>query len=87
MENITYLELQNLIKKIPKTKLSIAYNLLKELTVKETSLKSPQIDYMSYSKNERCQLLEQQAEQMKAHYEQNISNRDEWQVGDFIDKY
>jgi hypothetical protein len=88
MENISYLKVQELVKKIPTTKLTIAYNLLRELVDdKETSAQSPHMEYMRHSNEERRQILRQQAEQMKIHYEQNISNRNEWQAGDFIDNY
>ena len=46
-----------------------------------------QVDFMQLSLEERRQILAQQAEQMKSHYEQTRDERTEWQVGDFIDVY
>ena len=42
---------------------------------------------MRLSVAERRQVLAEQAEQMKAHYEETADERIEWQTGDFIDKY
>jgi hypothetical protein len=70
METITYIQVQRLIKKLPETKLSLAYRLLLELVGKEVDMLSPQADFMRLSLDERHRILAQQAEQMKIHYEQ-----------------
>jgi len=87
METITYTQVQQLIKKLPETKLPLAYRLLLELADKEVDTLSPQADFMRLSLDERRRILAQQAEQMKAHYEQTAGERIEWQTGDFIDEY
>lgn len=87
METITYLQVQQLVKKLPETKLPIAYHLLVELADIETDSSSPQADFMSLALEERRRILAQQAEQMKTHYEHTAGGRTEWQTGDFIDEY
>ena len=57
METITHTQLQRLIKKLPETKLPLAYRLLLELTDKEVDTLSPQADFMRLSLNERRQIL------------------------------
>ena len=42
---------------------------------------------MRLSVDEHRQVLAQQAEQMKTHYEETAKERTEWQTGDFIDEY
>ena len=44
---------------------------------------SPQVKFLRLSADERCQLLSQQAEQMKTHYEETVDERTKWQVEDF----
>lgn len=87
METITYTQVQRLIKKLPETKLPLAYRLLLELADKEVDTLSPQADFMRLSLDERRRILAQQAEQMKTHYEQTAGEQSEWQSGDFIDAY
>jgi hypothetical protein len=87
METITYAQVQQLARKLPETKLPSAYRLLIELADKETVTSSPQADFMRLFLDERHQILAQQAEQMKAHYEQSADERTELQTGDFIDEY
>ena len=86
METITYTQVQQLVEKLPETKLALAYDLLLELVEKEIVPQSPQAEFMNLSVEERRVLLSQQAEQMKAHYEQTADERTEWQAGDFIDE-
>ena len=83
MKTVTYAEVQQLVTKLPESKLTSAYRLLYALT---TETQSPQVDFMRLSVDERRQLLSQQAEQMKTHYEQTTDERAEWQAGDFIDE-
>ena len=86
MEAITYTQVQQLIEKLPETKLPLVYHFLLELADKDVEPQSPQADFMRLSPEERHRLLSQQAEQMKAHYEQTADERTEWQAGDFIDE-
>ena len=84
METITYTQVQQLVEKLPETKLSLAYHLLLELVMKEVEPQSPQAAFMKLSVEEQQTLLSQQAEQMKAHYEQTANERTEWQTGNFF---
>lgn len=84
MKTITYAEVQELVTKIPETELPLAYCLLAELVGES---QSPQAAFMRLSVDERRQVLAQQAEQMKTHYEETADERTEWQSGDFIDEY
>ena len=86
METITYTQVQQLVEKLPETKLPLAYHFLLELADKDVDPQSPQADFMRLSPEERHRLLSEQAEQMKAHYEQTADERTEWQAGDFIDE-
>ena len=61
----------------------IAYHLLHVLAAAEGE--SPQAKFMRLSVAERRQLLSQQAEQMKDHYEQTEAERAEWQAGYICD--
>ena len=69
--------------KLPESKLPSVYRLLAALTTSEAQ--SPQAEFMRLSVDERRQLLSQQAEQMKSHYEQTADERTEWQVRYFIE--
>ncbi len=84
MQTITHTELQALVAKLPESKLPLAYRLLHALTTAEGE--APQAKFMRLSVEERRQLLSQQAEQMKDHYEQTADERAKWQAGDFIDE-
>ena len=86
MEAITYTQVQQLVEKLPETKLPLAYRFLLELVDKGVEPQSPQADFMRLSPEERHLLLSEQAEQMKAHYEQTAEERTERQAGDFIDE-
>ena len=70
METITYTDVQQLIEKLPETKLPLAYRLLVDLENSDIDEHSPQAVFMRLPLAERRRLLAQQAEQMKAHYEQ-----------------
>ncbi len=87
METIIYSQVHQLVNRIPKTKLSHAYRLLLELTDKDDEALSPQSDFIRLTPSEKRRILAQQAEQMKAHYERNADERDEWQSGDFVNEY
>ena len=86
MEAITYTQVQQLVEKLPETKLPLVYHFLLELVDKDVEPQAPQADFMRLSPEERHRLLSEQAEQMKAHYEQTADERTEWQAGDFIDE-
>ena len=43
------------------------------------------MEHEARSPDERRQILAQQAEQMKGHYEQTADELAEWQAGDFTD--
>ncbi len=73
MGTITYSQVQQLIQQLPETKLPIAYRLLLELANTEDDKLSPQHNFMRLSLDERRQIMTQQAEQMKAHYEQTAN--------------
>ena len=85
METITYTQIQQLVEQLPETKLPLVYHFLLELAERDVEPQSPQADFMRLSPEERHLLLSEQAEQMKAHYEQTADERTEWQAGDFID--
>ena len=70
MKTVTYTQVEQLVKKLPKSKLPIAYHLLVDLINREVDEQSPQAAFMRLSLEERHQLLSEQAEQMKGHYEQ-----------------
>ena len=84
MRTITHTEVQALVAKLPESKLPLAYRLLHSLTT--TEAESPQAKFLRLSADESRQLLSEQAQQMKTHYEQTADERTEWQAGDFIDK-
>lgn len=84
MKTVTYDQVQQLVAKLPESKLPSAYRLLSALTAAEAQ--SPQVEFMYLSVDERRQLLSQQAEQMKTYYEQTADERAEWQAGDFVDE-
>jgi hypothetical protein len=87
MSAITYSQIQELVMRLPATKLPLVYNLLVDLAKKEEDELSPQLNFMLLPLNERRQIMTQQAKQMIAHYEQAESERQAWQAGDFIDEY
>jgi hypothetical protein len=86
METITHSQLQDLVFRLPATKLPLAYSFLVDLASNDTDTRSPQLDFMQLSLSERRRILEQQARQMVAHYEQSTADREIWQGGDFTDE-
>lgn len=86
METITYSQVQDLVFRLPATKLPLAYSFLVDLTNNDTDAQSPQLDFMRLPLSERRRILEQQARQMVAHYEQSAAEREIWQGGDFTDE-
>jgi hypothetical protein len=87
METVSYSQVQDLISRLPITKLPLVYNWLLDLTAKETEQPSPQIDFMRLPLSERRQIMTQQATLMAAHYKQMIGEREIWQGGDCVDEY
>jgi len=87
METITHSQVQDLIMRLPITKLPLVYHLLIDFTTDETGWSSPQLDFMRLPLSERRRIMSQQAAQMVTHYEQAAAGRQTWQGGDFIDEY
>jgi len=88
MNAITYSQIQDLVMQLPAAKLPLAYNLLVNLSKKEDKNEPlPQSDFMRLPLNERRRIMAQQAQEMIFHYEQEVGERQEWQGGDFVDKY
>ena len=85
MNTITYAQVQELVTQIPVVKLPIAYQLLTELASHRVDKSSPQLEFILLSLDSQRHLLEQQAAELAAHYEQTAEERNEWQSGDFID--
>lgn len=86
METITYSEVQELVLRLPETKLQLAYRLLTDLAEDEEVL-SPQHDFLELSLVEQRRILAEQAQKMAAHYEQTTIEREAWQAGDFEDEH
>lgn len=86
MQTITYSQVQELVARLPVTKLSTAYDLLLELVSGDPKTTSSQLDFILLPLNERHRLLTQQAEQMMiGHYEQTETERQDWQGGDVVE--
>jgi hypothetical protein len=78
MQTITYTQLQDLVAKLPKDKLPMAYRLLEELTTPEPEVLSPQAAFMRLPIEERRRILREQAQQLAAYYAQTDKERLEW---------
>ena len=87
MEAITHAQVQEVVQRLPVTKLTFAYSLLIDLADRETASPSAQTEFLRLPLSERRRLLTLQAQQMKAHYEQTARERQAWQGGDFVDEY
>ena len=87
MTAITHSQVQELVRKLPKTKLTLAYQFLLELANSEDGELSPQLKFMRRPLAERRRIMAEQAEQMRLHYEQTADERTDWQSGDFVDEY
>ena len=59
--------------------------MLSVLAESKDETRSPQLDFIRLPLNERQRLLAEQADQLKAHYEQTRDERADWQGGDFIE--
>lgn len=86
MRTITHTQVQELVKQLPAARLKRVYNMIIELTEKESGKESLQVDFMKLSLSERRKNMRQQAKQMTAHYNNTTAERGEWQSGDFIDE-
>jgi len=84
METITPSQVQDLVTRLPITKLPLAYNFLVDLTTNEAESLSSPLDFMRLPLNERRRIMEQQARQMVSHYEQTAAEREIWQDGRYI---
>jgi len=87
METITYSQVQKLVKRLPASKLPIAYQILSDLNSRPTKTTYPQLDFLCLPLAERRRIMAQQADKMLAHYKQSADERQSWQEGDFIDEY
>ncbi len=87
MEVITHAQVQEVVRRLPATKLPFVYNLLIDLADREMDSPSPQVDFMRLPLSERRRILALQAGQIQAHYEQTALERQTWQAGDFVDEY
>jgi len=87
MDVITYSQLHELVMKLPAGKLSLAYNLLADLSKKKEDKILPQSDFMNLPLNERRRIMSEQAQKMIFHYERDTGDRQEWQTGEFNDEY
>jgi len=86
METIIYSQVQDLVKRLPITQLPLVHSFLVDLTNNDADTLSPQLNLVRLSLSERRRILEQQAQQMVAHYEQAAVEREVWQGGDFTDE-
>ena len=82
---ITYSQVQELVMRLPIKKLPIAYRLLVDLSAGDIDSPSLQQDFMLLPITERRRLMAKQAQQMLSHYEETATERQVWQVGDFIE--
>jgi hypothetical protein len=83
MQSITYSQVQDLISRLPATKLSKAYDLLLDLVKDEPNTVSSQVEFMSLPLNERQRLMAEEAQRMIEYYSQTKPEREEWQQGEF----
>ncbi len=86
METITYSQVQELVMRLPETRLPLAYRLLLSIADDELEALAPQLNFLVLPMSERERILAQQAEQMVAHYDQTAVDRELWQAGDFVDE-
>ena len=87
MKTITPTEVQEMIIRLPETKLRLVYDFVRKLTQEDADIRSPQVDFLRLPLEERRRLMAKQAEQMVEHYRQTAEQRLDWQAGDFIDDY
>ncbi len=83
MDSVTLTQVQELVERLPAQKLPTAYRLLDELIASDPP-RSFQEDFMRLPRDERRRLLSAQAKELATHYEQTASERETWQVGDFV---
>jgi len=85
MAIITYMQVQQMVARLPAMKLPLAYRLLEDLATADTNVQSPQAQFMQLPLSERRRIMAQQAEQSVAHYQQTVNEWQDWQAGDFVD--
>ena len=85
MEAITHAQVQELVTRLPSSKLLLAYRLLVNLTTNDGDASSLQQDFMLLPLAERRLLMGEQAQQIVTHYEETASDREEWQGGDLVE--
>ncbi len=86
MESISVTDVQDLVLRLPESKLPDAYRLLRGLADQQDEV-SLQVEFMRLSATQRRSLLTQQAAEIASHYEQTAAERQDWQGGDFQDEY
>ena len=85
MPAVTYTQVQELVARLPITKLPIAYDLLRDLVSEQSQTLLPQIEFMFLPLKERQDLLSQQAAELVEHYKHTQEEREIWQGGEFGD--
>ena len=68
MQTVTYNQIQELVASLPRTQLSRAYDLLRDLLPETPQPSSPQREFMRLSLSERQRLLSDQAAELVEHY-------------------
>jgi hypothetical protein len=89
MSNVTYSQVQELVKSVPPAKLERAYNIILNLTDKSTESAGKEIspvDFMKLSIPERRKIMKDQAQKLAVHYKEASTEREDWQGGDFFDE-
>lgn len=86
MEAITHSQVQEVVRRLPTAKLPAAFNFLNDLVEREPEKRSPQSAFFNLPLSQRRNILAQQAQQLKEHYEQTAHERQTWQAGDFRDE-
>jgi hypothetical protein len=85
MQTVTYNQIQELVASLPRTQLSRAYELLRDLLPETPQSSSPQREFMRLPLNERQHLLSDQAAELVEHYTHTHEDRELWQGGDIED--
>jgi hypothetical protein len=85
VETVTYSQIQELVQQLPEERLSAAYRMLQELAAYGEGLQL-QLEFLRLPLPKRREILTQQADGLKGHYECSARERAEWQAGDFTDE-
>ncbi len=86
MSNVTYSQVQELVKCVPPAKLKRAYNIILNLTDKSAGEEISPVDFMKLSIPERRKIMKDQAQKLAVHYKETATEREDWQGGDFFDE-